>query len=107
MCFRSRALNKLMGFKVFVSDFCVTIPWVLPAEPFFEWEPKDEWFCRKYGIGRPGRPVPSCFRFENSFIMHPDIYAKMRDVLPEPSPMSDSYEHLLTAAMPRNIVDGF
>lgn len=25
--------------------------WVFPKERFFEWEPKDEPFCRAYGVG--------------------------------------------------------
>ena len=72
---------QLYGLKIRVAKFCTTGKWLFPKHRFFEWEPKDEAFCRKYGIGRP---EPGCYQFGDTIIMHPEIYEQLKDVLPKP-----------------------
>ena len=74
-------MTRLLGFKVYVSRWCVTGKWLFPQRRFFEWEAKDEAFCRKYGIGRE---EPACYRIGNSFVMHPEIYEQLKESLPLP-----------------------
>ena len=59
-------------------------PWVFPKHQFFEWEQKDERFCRKYGIGHEGPEEPCIIQVKNPFTgrtslhVHPSLLAKIK-----------------------------
>ncbi len=76
-------MDVLGAMPVIVSQFALTYVWVFPKHRFFEWEPADEPFCRKFGIGH-SEPKPAAFRYGNTWVMHPSIFAELqKKVAPE------------------------
>ncbi len=72
----------LFGIQVVVSEHAVDIPWIFPVEPFVEYEPGDEWWARKYGFGRPGKPKPCAYQVGNKLVVHPAIYEQIKREVP-------------------------
>lgn len=70
--------NTLLGFRIVVTDAARGSSWIFPQEPFFEWEPHDEWFCRRYGIGHQGPEKPCIIRVGGSLLVHPDLYEQFK-----------------------------
>jgi hypothetical protein len=65
--------NHLNGLAIVPCIWAATRPWVFPDEPFVEYEPKDEAWCRKLGIGHEGPYKPSCLRIGDTLYCHPTI----------------------------------
>jgi hypothetical protein len=65
-------VNYLYGLKV-VNDYSmVDKVWVFPQDRFVEYEPKDEWWCRKYGFGHEEtRPKAEVVRVGDTLYGHP------------------------------------
>jgi hypothetical protein len=49
----------LYGTPIHVSEHVVEKVWVFPKDRFVEYEPSDEWWCRKYGFGHEETAPPS------------------------------------------------
>lgn len=74
---------RLSGIPVYLDSLLVrSIGWKFPQERFFEWEPKDEWLCRRLGIGHEEFEY-QCYRVGNAFYMHPKVWQQLKKELPE------------------------
>jgi hypothetical protein len=60
----------LYGTPVRVSEHVVEKVWVFPKDRFVEYEPSDEWWCRKYGFGHE-EVRPAVMRVGNDLHFHP------------------------------------
>lgn len=76
-----------MGIEISVDPMAVTRPWIFPEHQFIEWEPKDEAFCRKYGIGHEGPEQPCAYQIGNRWVVHPAIYDSLVREIGEKSRM--------------------
>ena len=47
------------------------------SDRFIEYEPKDEKWCRAFGIGHEVRE-PACFRVGDKFVMHPRVFERLK-----------------------------
>jgi hypothetical protein len=70
-------MKSFNGFRIEINELVTSRSWIFPKERFFEWEPKDEWFCKKYGIGHAGPVEPACYQVGNTLVMHPTIYKEL------------------------------
>lgn len=62
--------------RVDVSQYAMSRRWVFPKHPFFEYEAKDEEWCRKLGIGHE-EWAPAAYWFGDRIVMHPDVYKEL------------------------------
>jgi hypothetical protein len=69
----------LDGLKVVTSEF---LPgrWQFPYDRFVEYEPKDEWWCRKYGFGRE---VFDAVRIGDTLVVHPKMLSEINKAVKE------------------------
>jgi hypothetical protein len=76
-------VNTLYGLNVVTDQNMVEKVWVFPQDKFVEYEPKDEWWCRKYGFGHEEtRPQQQVVRVGDTLVMHPatlDLLVKDMD----------------------------
>lgn len=69
---------SLYGFQVVTDPNMVDRVWVFPKERFVEYEPKDEGWCRKLGIGHEEvRPKPEVVRVGRTLVMHPQTWERL------------------------------
>jgi hypothetical protein len=73
---------SLYGLEIVVNKLAMASEWIFPQHRFFEWEPKDEPFCRKYGIGHKGPMKPAAYQVGNTLIVHPTIYEELAKHVP-------------------------
>ena len=75
---------NLFGLPVYVTENAVSRQWQFPTHRFFEWEPKDEKFCRKFGIGHEGPATPCVFQIRDPFtgrdklMVHPSLVESIK-----------------------------
>jgi hypothetical protein len=60
----------LYGTPIHVSEHVVEKVWVFPKDRFVEYEPSDEWWCRKYGFGHE-ETRPAVYRVGVALHFHP------------------------------------
>jgi hypothetical protein len=70
--------DSMYGLKVVTDEKMVDRVWVFPKDRFVEYEPKDEWWCRKYGFGHEEvRPKQEVVRVGDTLCMHPAVWKQM------------------------------
>lgn len=70
--------DSMYGLKVVTDEEMVDTVWVFPKDRFVEYEPKDEWWCRKYGLGHEEvRPKQEVVRAGDTLYMHPAVWKQM------------------------------
>lgn len=67
----------LGGIKVVTDNKLYDVVWEFPKDRFIEYEPKDESWCRKLGIGKE-KIVPKAFMIGNTLVAHPIIIAELK-----------------------------
>lgn len=69
--------KMLFGVKIVVDKSAFEKEWVFPKEKFVEFEKSDEWWCRKYGVGKE-IIKPLCYFVGNYCIVHPLLYDEIK-----------------------------
>ncbi len=75
--------GRMTGISVMQDEHAVAREkqWRFPQERFVEYEPKDEWWCRKYGFGHEVEvDVPAMYRIGDMYVMHPKLYEQLKAV---------------------------
>jgi hypothetical protein len=71
-------MDSLYGLKVVLDDTMTETVWVFPQDRFVEYEPKDEWWCRRYGIGHEEtRPRAEAVRVGDVLYAHPTTFERI------------------------------
>lgn len=73
----SFTFSKLHGIRYVVSEHAMVARWVFPDDPFVVYEPKDEKWCRFFGIGHEVRE-PGAYQVGEVMVIHPVIMDAMR-----------------------------
>lgn len=87
--------GMLYGTEIRYTTSAVTTPWIFPDHPYIEYEPKDEWWCRKYGIGHEGKSEPCVILMNKSgylpgardvLLVHPSLKKAFEEQIKEWKP---------------------
>jgi hypothetical protein len=72
-------LNSLYGLNIHPSEHRPK-KWIFPKDRFVEYEPKDEWWCRKYGFGHESTdPMDTVILVVHGDVfMHPTQIAELK-----------------------------
>ena len=69
----------LNGLAVYLDESMVDKVWVFPQHRFFSYEPKDEGWCRRLGIGYEKTvPKPEAYQIGNKLVMHPTLWEELK-----------------------------
>lgn len=99
-------MNTLHGLKVVTDDSMTETVWVFPQDRFVEYEPKDEWWCRKYGIGHEvTRPRAEAVQVGDTLVMHPQMWEKLKEQTRVVDQVAARALTLLEAKVVRSLAD--
>ena len=78
---RPLGIGSLLDFPVTVTEHAMARAWVFPVDRFVEYEPEDEWWARKYGLGYEGSAAPACFRVGRLIVIHPVLWRELQETV--------------------------
>lgn len=68
----------MFGIRLVEDAKCTEQRWVFPTERFVIYEPKDERWCRFFGIGEE-KTLPTAYMLGgHTLLAHPEIAAKLK-----------------------------
>lgn len=65
------------GMPVTVSESAMVPRWKYPTDPFIEYDPGDERWCRYFGFGRQVSE-PGAYQIGNRLLVHPVVWNQIK-----------------------------